>query len=71
MCIRDRNSSTKFYALTASTDDDIQEFVKQTGVTFPFCKTDPITLKTIVRANPGLVLIKNGVVVNKWHWRDF
>lgn len=66
-----KNSSTKFYALTASTDDDIQEFVKQTGVTFPFCKTDPITLKTIVRANPGLVLIKNGVVVNKWHWRDF
>lgn len=66
-----KNSSTKFYALTASTDDDVQEFVKRTGVTFPFCKTDPITLKTIIRANPGLVLIKNGVIVNKWHWRDF
>ncbi len=66
-----KNSSTKFYALTASTDDDIAEFVKRTAVTFPFCKTDPITLKTIVRANPGLVKIKNGVIVNKWHWRDF
>ena len=66
-----KNSSTKFYALTASSDDDIHEFVKRTGVTFPFCKTDPITLKTIVRANPGLVLIKNGVIMNKWHWRDF
>lgn len=66
-----KNTSTKFYALTASTDDDIEVFVKKTGVTFPFCKTDPITLKTIVRANPGLVLIKNGVVENKWHWRNF
>ena len=66
-----KNTSTKFYALTASTDDDIEAFVKKTGVTFPFCKTDPITLKTIVRANPGLVLIKNGVIENKWHWRNF
>ena len=62
---------TKFYALTASPDADIHEFVVKTGVTFPFCKTDPITLKTIIRANPGLVLIKNGTIKGKWNWRDF
>lgn len=61
----------KFYALTASTDDDVQNFVQKTGVTFPFCKTDPITLKTIIRANPGLVLLKKGTIVGKWNWRDF
>ncbi len=60
-----------FYALTASTDDDIEAFVKKTGVTYPFCKTDPITLKTIIRANPGLVLLKNGTVMQKYNWRDF
>jgi uncharacterized membrane protein YphA (DoxX/SURF4 family) len=64
-------SGTKFYALTASGDFEIQEFVKKTGVTYPFCKTDPITLKTIIRANPGLVLIKNGTITGKWNWRDF
>jgi len=64
-------SGTKFYALTASTDDDIQAFIQKTGVTFPFCKTDPITLKTIIRANPGLVLIQNGTITEKWNWRDF
>ena len=64
-------SGTAFYALTASSDADIQNFKQKTGVTYPFCKTDPITLKTIIRGNPGLVLIKKGTVVGKWNWRDF
>lgn len=64
-------SGTKFYALTASTDNVIQSFRAKTKVTYPFYKTDPITLKTIIRANPGLVLIKNGTIEGKWNWRDF
>jgi triosephosphate isomerase len=64
-------SGVKFYALTGSTDEDIQHFIHKTAVTFPFCKTDPTTLKTIIRANPGLVLLKNGTIVGKWNWRDF
>jgi len=64
-------SGTSFYALTGSPDEDVEDFIQKTGVTFPFCKTDPITLKTIIRANPGLVLIKNGTVVGKWNWRNF
>jgi uncharacterized membrane protein YphA (DoxX/SURF4 family) len=66
-----KNSVTQFYALTASSDEDIAKFRKTTGVTFPFCKTDPTTLKTIIRANPGLVLIQNGTIQGKWNWRDF
>lgn len=61
----------RFIALTASSDDAIQHFKAATKVTFPFCKTDPITLKTIIRANPGLVLIENGTVKEKWNWRDY
>ena len=64
-------TGTAFYALTASSDDEIAAFKKKTGVTFPFCKTDPIALKTMVRANPGLVLLKKGTVVGNWNWRDF
>lgn len=66
-----KNSVTEFYALTASSDEDIAKFRKLSGVTFPFYKTDPTTLKTIIRANPGLVLIKNGTIQGKWNWRDF
>jgi len=64
------NSSVRFYAVTASTDDEIAAFSQKTNSSFLFYKGDPITLKTIVRANPGLVLIKDGVIVGKWHWRD-
>ena len=65
------NTNVRFYVLTASADEDIDAFVQKTDVTFPFYKSDPITLKTIIRANPGLVLIKNGTIMGKWHWRDF
>lgn len=66
-----KQNGERFYALTGSTDEDIAEFVQQTKVTFPFYKTDPITLKTIIRANPGFVKIENGIIKGKWNWRDY
>lgn len=66
-----KNSTTRFYALTASSEDEIKTFRKEHAITYPFAKTDPITLKTIMRSNPGLVLLKNGEIKGKWSWRDF
>ncbi len=60
----------KFYCLTASPDNDVVEWTNATGAEYPFCTTDETTLKTIVRANPGLVLLKNGTVVGKWNSGD-
>lgn len=68
---RYKHSSTRFYAVTASGEADIAAFSKKTGTNLPYYKADPITLKTIIRANPGLVLIKNGTITGKWNWRDF
>lgn len=59
-----------FYALTASSDEDIRKFAAKHALTFSFCLTDPITLKTIVRANPGLMTIENGTIINKKNLRN-
>ena len=55
-----------FYCLTASTDRAIERWNTMTGAEYPFCSTDEITLKTIIRSNPGLVLLKQGTVFRKW-----
>lgn len=55
-----------FYALTASYDADIQAFAGRTGAPFQFCMADPIMLKTVVRANPGIVVLRHGTVTDKF-----
>ena len=55
-----------FYCLTASGEKAIEKWRDLTGAEYPFCQTDDITLKTIIRSNPGLVLMKDGKVIRKW-----
>ena len=55
-----------FYTLTASGKQDIRHWCDYTGAEYPFCFTDETTLKTIVRSNPGLLLLKGGTIIRKW-----
>ena len=55
-----------FYCLTASTGRAITRWQETTGAEYPFCNTDDITLKTVIRSNPGLLLLKDGTVIRKW-----
>lgn len=65
-----KNNGYDFYALTASVDEEIEKFKQAAKAEYPICLTDKITLKTIVRSNPGLVLLKDATVINKWHVND-
>jgi uncharacterized membrane protein YphA (DoxX/SURF4 family) len=56
----------KFYCLTSSGADEIREWKEHTGAEYPFCIVDDVALKTIIRSNPGLLLLKGGTVINKW-----
>jgi uncharacterized membrane protein YphA (DoxX/SURF4 family) len=56
----------KFYAVTA---DDAEVFRHKNQTAYPFYMQDETALKTMIRSNPGLILLKNGVVVNKWHYK--
>lgn len=64
------SQSIPFVALTAATYEFSEEFRHQHQTPFPFYTTDGIVLKTIIRSNPGLVLLSKGTVVAKWHSND-
>ena len=55
-----------FYCLTASNKEGTERWTDRTGAEYSYCTTDETTLKTMIRSNPGLVLIKHGTVIHKW-----
>lgn len=57
------------YALTSSDEESISHWSELTGAEYPFCHTDALALKTMIRSNPGLVLLHGGEVVGKWSSR--
>ena len=55
-----------FLCLTASGEKGIQHWRDITGAEYPFYLTDETTLKTVIRSNPGLLLLKDGTIIRKW-----
>ncbi|MBQ5387764.1 MAG: DoxX family protein [Paludibacteraceae bacterium] len=65
------NDWQECYILTGSGTDEIINF----SLEFPIlsdiiCTCDPVTLKTIVRANPGVIILQNGSVIDKYNLRN-
>ncbi len=74
-CGEGRGEVSPIYFLTGSGEDEIEELAEEFGwneetTTRAFCYTDPVTLKTIVRANPGLIVIQNGTILAKKNLRQ-
>lgn len=47
----------------------VDEFRQEINGAYDFETADDKLLKTIIRANPGLLLLKDGKVIKKWHHR--
>ncbi len=58
------------YWLTASSESQIREWRFEYDLNMDFCTVDETVLKTMVRSNPGLLLLKDGVVYQKWSAHD-
>lgn len=56
----------RFLCLTSSSEPAITRWQDLTGAEYPFSFADAQMLMTMVRSNPGLVLIHNGTIINKW-----
>lgn len=60
-----------FYAVTATPSAEVESISAELDLDYQFLAGDEIMLKTIVRSNPGFMLLKNGVILGKWSYRDF
>lgn len=80
----DKDAFKKISALAAQAENDgyatralyyhtskqtLDEFRQEVTAAYPFDTADDKLLKTIIRAKPGLLLLKDGVVIQKWHHR--
>jgi uncharacterized membrane protein YphA (DoxX/SURF4 family) len=66
-----KQDSVTFIALTSSTKEMIEKFKSKVKTNVTFYNTDGTVLKTMIRSNPGLMMLKGGTVVNMWHFHSF
>jgi uncharacterized membrane protein YphA (DoxX/SURF4 family) len=65
-----REAGHKIYAITAfSGAERINSFRSAIGADYPFYVADDIMLKTIIRSNPGILLMSQGTILEKWHYK--
>ena len=69
--MRQEGDEAGVYILTGSGTDEIINFsLEYPALSDYICTCDPVTLKTIVRANPGAIVVQNGIVIDKYNLRD-
>lgn len=59
--------NVSFFAATSSGEENIELWRRRTGAEYPIYWADNMLLRDMVRANPGLMLLRDGIVVGKWN----
>jgi hypothetical protein len=70
MAMKANNFGFNTYCLTSSTNSEIDDFRNRFKPVYKICTTDETTLKTIIRANPGILVLREGTILGKWNFRD-
>ncbi|MGB5979297.1 MAG: DoxX family protein, partial [Cyclobacteriaceae bacterium] len=68
--IQELPSNIEPVIFTSTSGEKFDRFVQKEKLNVPFYFADATVLKTIIRSNPGLVLIDEGNVRGKWHFND-
>lgn len=65
------DKDTPIYILTGAGAEEIADFARDNELPEEiFLNCDPVTLKTIVRANPGVFVIQDGTIIDKYNIRN-
>ncbi len=65
-----QNFNVRTILLTSNSAKDAEAFSKRHHLISDIFYADGVPLKTMVRSNPGILLLKNGTVINKWHYHS-
>jgi uncharacterized membrane protein YphA (DoxX/SURF4 family) len=65
-----KSQNYSFICLTASLFEKCDQFTVDHDIPYEFFNCDEIALKTIIRSNPGLVVLKKGTIIAKYHFND-
>jgi len=64
----------KVYVLSADAmlydEDALNSFKEKYDMNYIFGTCDGTALKTVIRANPGIVTVEKGIIAGKWNWTD-
>ena len=67
-----KQSGVPVYLITSSANSEVLAFLKTHQLTtMPTVVCDAIVLKTMIRSNPGLMLLKGAQVIKNWHYNDW
>ena len=65
-----QGENVKIAGLTASGPSTMETYIPDHKINFPIGYVDATVLKTVVRSHPGYVLLKDGIILKKWHYNN-
>src|SRR5690606_10625898 len=63
--------NTRVVLLTSSNNELVEKVSEELDLVMEILNVDAVPLKSMVRSNPGVLLMENGYVKNKWHYNTF
>lgn len=60
-----------FIMITSALEEKVNKYIREYNAEYNIYSADDIVLKTMVRSNPGLILFRNGIIIDKWHYHYF
>ena len=66
-----KENNIPFNGLSGASEDEVTAFRKETKADYPMLTVDGTALRTVIRSNPGLMMLKDGVVTGMWSANDF